>query len=49
MGWAVLVVWHLGQSRPWSQLGQGSQARLLLSAPGSMGNWFTGAPYRVGR
>ena len=49
MGRAVLVVLALGQSRPWSQLGQRSQARLLLSALGSMGKWFTGAPYRVGR
>ena len=37
MGWAVWLLWHCGQSRPWWQLRHGSPARLLLSAPGSMG------------
>jgi hypothetical protein len=43
------LFWHFGQSWPWLQFGQRSQARLLLSAPGSMGKGFTGGPYRVGR
>ena len=44
MDLAVVVVWHCGQSWPWLQLGQGSQARLLW-ASGSIGKWFTGSPH----
>ncbi len=38
---------HCEQSRPRLQLGQGSPARLLLSASGSIGKWFTASPYRA--
>ena len=38
---------HCEQSRPRLPLGQGSPARLLLSASGSIGKWFTASPYRA--
>lgn len=46
--WAVWAVVAVVAVVAGLQLGQGSQARLLLSAPGSIGKWFTGSHWADG-